>query len=344
MRRRVCRSAGDRRHPEDPLTCNHYLASVSVGHIGFAVQAEPVDGRGWSQLGRHVEASGFDAICVADHPGSTTSPFASLAALAQSTSTLLLGTAVLNLGTWEPLTLASEVATLQLLSDARCFLGVGAGHTPSEWTALGRPYPSAGKRVERMIEVVEATRALLRGDTVTVCTEHVHLDEAQLRWRIGLPATPPLLVGGNGTGVLRYGAEVADIVELTGLGRTLSDGHLHVPEWDPAAVDRRIGLVNAVNSGRDIRLGALMQRVVVTSERTAFLASFRERLVELMGDDLAPSLAGLAETPYMLVGTEDEMIRQLRTNRDRWGMTRYTVRDDAIEPLAPIIERLRADV
>lgn len=311
--------------------------------IGFALQADPRDGASWVRLARQAEAAGFEAICVADHPGSTASPFVALAALAGLTSTIQLGTAVLNLGMWQPLSLAAEVATLHLLSEGRSFLGVGAGHTPSEWTVIGRPYPSPSERVARMIEVVDATRALLLGERVTARTSHVQLEEARLGWPAGPPLTVPLLVGGNGRGVLRYGARVAEMVELTGLGRTLSDGHLHVPRWDPAAVDQRIELITGERGGRDVRLGALVQRVVITPDRADVLVTFRDELVALLGEDLAPSMQALADTPFLLIGSDDEVVHQLRTNRDRWGITRYTVRAEAVEPLAPIIERLRSE-
>jgi alkanesulfonate monooxygenase SsuD/methylene tetrahydromethanopterin reductase-like flavin-dependent oxidoreductase (luciferase family) len=89
---------------------------VEASNIGFALQADPGDGASWVRIGRRAENAGFEAICVGDHPGLTASPFVARAALAHSTSTILLGTAVLNLGTWEPLSLAAEVATLHLLS------------------------------------------------------------------------------------------------------------------------------------------------------------------------------------------------------------------------------------
>lgn len=311
-----------------------------ASRIGFAVQAGLDDGPSWAQLGRRAEAAGFEAICIGDHPGTSASPFVALAALTQSTSTIHLGTGVLNLGTWQPLSLAAEVATLQVISEGRTFLGVGAGHTPTEWTAIGQSFPSVGARVEHMIKVVEAARALLRGEPVTTRTEHVCLEAAQLRWPPDQTPTVPLLVGGNGTGVLRYGATAADMVELTGLGRTLPDGHQHVPDWSAQALDRRITLIAGAGGGRDIRLGALVQRVVITDERADFLSSFRDRLVAQMGTDLAPPLSALLETPYMLVGTEDQILQQLSDSRDRWGMSRYTVRTEAIDVLAPIIERL----
>ena len=108
--------------------------------IGFWLQADPADGESWVQLARHAEGIGFDGICLGDHPGLAASPFVALAALGQCTSTIQLGTAVVNIGTWKPLHLATEVATLVALSGQRVVLGVGAGHNPTEWTAPGRRF------------------------------------------------------------------------------------------------------------------------------------------------------------------------------------------------------------
>ena len=116
----------------------------------------------WLALAVEVERRGFDGLYVGDHPGSGPAPFVALAAAAAATERIKVGTCVLNAGMWDPVALANEVATLDLVSDGRAVLGVGAGHTPDEWTSTGRPYPSPGERVERMVELIEATRALLR--------------------------------------------------------------------------------------------------------------------------------------------------------------------------------------
>ena len=73
-----------------------------------------------------------------------------------------------------------------------------------------------------------------------------------------------------------------------------------------------------------------------------------EGTVTLRGDQErpsqpAPTMSDLVETPYVLVGSEDEILHQLRANRDRWGITRYTVRTEALDALAPIIDRLRLE-
>ena len=311
--------------------------------IGFWLQAEPADGGSWVQLARQAEGIGFEGICLGDHLGLGASPLVALAALAQRTSTIQLGTAVLNIGTWTPLPLASEVATLVAFSGERFVLGVGAGHNPTEWTATGQPFPTVGQRVEHMVEVVDATLALLRGEIVTQHTDHVRLHQAQLRRPTGPHVAIPLLVGGNGRGVLRYAARAADVIELTGLGRTLPGGQAHVPDWAPAAVDQRLALIKAQRGDRPYRLSALVQRCTITDSRADALHAFQGELAQLMGQQQAPTVADLVETPYVLVGSEVEILHQLGANRDRWRITRYTVRTEALDALAPIIDRLRLE-
>jgi alkanesulfonate monooxygenase SsuD/methylene tetrahydromethanopterin reductase-like flavin-dependent oxidoreductase (luciferase family) len=50
--------------------------------ISFAVQAAPTDTNGWVSLARKIDAMSFEALCVADHPGITSSPFLALAKVA----------------------------------------------------------------------------------------------------------------------------------------------------------------------------------------------------------------------------------------------------------------------
>src|SRR5438874_2042424 len=135
------------------------------------------DSAGWLDLARKVEGCGFDALYVADHPGVTASPFASLVAAALVSSTLKLGPYVCNSGVRDPVQLAGEAATVDVLSNGRFVLGLGAGHTPVEWTMEGRDYPSGGARVTRLGEMVEVITRLLCGEVVTFHGEYVHTVE-----------------------------------------------------------------------------------------------------------------------------------------------------------------------
>src|SRR4051794_8302940 len=109
--------------------------------IAFVAHAGLRNGRSWVQLATRCEALGLAGLYTADHPGVTPAPFVALAAAAAVSTTLELGPCVVNAGVWEPLALASEVATLDLASQGRAVLGIGAGHTPAEWTMTGRTYP-----------------------------------------------------------------------------------------------------------------------------------------------------------------------------------------------------------
>ena len=111
--------------------------------IRFGLQAGvDRDPRAWLDLAKRAEDSGFDALYVGDHPGVTASPFAALAAAASVTTTLKVGTYVLNAGVRDPLAIASDAATVDVLSGGRFVLGLGAGHTPAEWTMTGRVFPA----------------------------------------------------------------------------------------------------------------------------------------------------------------------------------------------------------
>jgi probable F420-dependent oxidoreductase len=192
--------------------------------IRFNVQMHPTDRAQWLAAAAATERAGFETLFVADHPGSTVSPFVALAAAAAVTETIRLGTYVANAGVWEPVLLANELATLDLVSGGRAVFGIGAGHTPREWTDRGLAYPSGRDRVTRMIEVADQTGEWLQR-LESPCAVQAHI---------------PMLVDGNGRRVLTYAADRADIVGITGLGRTLDDGHNHEVEWAASQIDARL--------------------------------------------------------------------------------------------------------
>jgi len=110
--------------------------------IDISIQAAPADLGSWLGLARRLEAGGFRALLAADHPGSGASPWPALGAAAAVTRTLGLGTNVAQAGVREPMHVAADAATLDILAPGRVLLGIGAGHTPREWADIGRDRPS----------------------------------------------------------------------------------------------------------------------------------------------------------------------------------------------------------
>lgn len=295
----------------------------------FALQAQPQHAADWLDLARRAEAAGFDTLLAADHPGSCAAPFVALAAAAAVTTTIRLGSYVSNAAVREPILLAADVATLDVVSGGRALLGLGAGHTPAEWDAIGQVRPNVTGRVDRCIAVAEATVRLLAGEQVTVATPELTMLNAQLTEPRPVQERVPLLIGTANSRLLGWAGEHADIVGLTGFGRTKSDGHQHEARWRLADIDAQVELARA---GGDATLEALVQLVEITDDAEAVLAEHAERL--------AMSVDELRQVPFLLVGTADEVVGAVRSHRERWGITRYAVRRAGLDALGPLLPRL----
>lgn len=307
---------------------------MSTSPIHVSLQASPEFGRSWTELARRCEDAGLRALLVSDHPGSGPSPFVALAAAASVTTTLRLGSYVLNAGVRDPLLIAADVATLDVVSDGRAEVGIGGGHTPAEWEMTGRTRPPAAQRVQHLMTVGAAVRALLDGESVLADTlgalRDVTLDEPRpVQERI------PLLIGGNNPELLAWAGQHADAVGLSGLGRTLPDGHRHTVSWSTARTDQTITAVRsgAARGGREVPpLEALVQMVSVTNDRPSAVAAF--------ADDFQLSVDDALAAPYLWIGTTQQIVEQLHAARERWGITRWVVRADALEAARDVIAHL----
>lgn len=303
--------------------------------IKVSVQARPRDIGSWIALARRLELGGFDALLVADHPGAGASPWPALGAAAAVTTSLRLGTYVLQTGVRDPVQAAADAATLDILAPGRVVLGLGAGHTFREWEAIGRQRPSPADRAGRLVEFVDVATRLLKGESVTVDGRYLRLNEARLDdLPVGDRVT--LAVGGSNRQILRLAAAHADIVALSGLGRTLPDGHRHEVRWSSEDLRAQVSLIReeSQRSGTCPAVEALVHVVNVSDNRPQTLAE--------LGDELQVSPDVLDDTPYVLVGTIPEMAAQLLRHAERFGITRYVVREPAVEVVGQVLPLLNA--
>lgn len=284
---------------------------------------------------RAAEAAGFDTVTIPDHINDTLlSPLILATAVAAGTDRIRIGTFVLNNEMRNPVQLAWEAATIDRLSHGRFELGIGAGHTPQEFAATGIPMRSAAERKARLGEAVEILRKLLDGETVTYQGEHYTVTNAAIEAPV--QERLPILVGGNGRGLLTHAGQHADCVGLNGLRRTLEDGHRHTVGFSRERLERQIRWARegAGASDNDPELNALVQRIEITDDReAAFDAAFADDpVIGLTRED------GLT-TPYLAFGTHAEIADQFRAAQSRWGISYFVTRN--IEAMAPIIERIR---
>lgn len=159
------------------------------------------------ELGQEAERLGYDKCWVYDEGLATRDVYVSLAAIAQKTSKVGLGTGITSPFTRHPAVTASAMATLDELSGGRAFLGLGAGGTLTlAPMAIERQKPLTAVR-----EMLQAIRPLLKGESVTFNGEIVKLQNASINYpRPNLP----IWIAGRGSKMLALGGELADGVVL----------------------------------------------------------------------------------------------------------------------------------
>jgi probable F420-dependent oxidoreductase len=300
---------------------------LRVGHqLSARIEGDPV------AVAVRAEELGFDIVVAADHVGPGWAPMPTLAAIAAVTDRIRLGTLVLNNDMRNPVQLAWEASTVDRLSGGRFELGLGAGHTPAEYDATGVERAAPTDRKRRLAESVEIVRDLLDGKLVDHEGEHYRTSRA------GIDRADqghlPILVGGNGADLLAHAGRHADIIGLQGLGRTREDGHSHEVKWSTQHLDEQIEQVRVGAGARfdDIEFNAMVQVVQITDDRQAALAKVVDRVEGLTMDDAV-------STPYLLIGSVDEIVLHMMTCNERWGISYFAVRE--LDDFVPVLRALR---
>ena len=302
----------------------------------FGVQClGATDGAAWRDLAHRVEGAGFDVLSVADHfVAGCLAPFTAMAIAAEATTRLRVASLVLNNDFRHPVVVASEILALDALSGGRVELGLGAGHGFPEYESSGIAFDDASVRIDRLRESVTILDSLLRGEATTFAGTHYTLD-AHRAWPASTQSPrPPILIGGNGRQLLRVAATHADIVGLSGTGKTKADGLTHdATGFVPEAVDERIALVRDAAAGRPIELHALVQQVVVTDDPRRAAERLAPHLPEISVDDIL-------RTPYLWIGSVDSICDNVLAAHEHWGFSYFTVFEHSLDAALPIVERL----
>jgi alkanesulfonate monooxygenase SsuD/methylene tetrahydromethanopterin reductase-like flavin-dependent oxidoreductase (luciferase family) len=277
---------------------------VALPHYDFSLpDGRAIDVEAIVEWARTIEALGFDSVWISDHlfldlaryggPAEpryhTPEAMTVLAALARETQRVRLGALVLCAAFRNPVMLANEVATVDLASNGRFELGLGAGWHEAEFDMLGIPFGTPGERIAALDEYLQIVRPLLRGETVGT---------AQIR---PAPAHDvPIWVGAKGgPRMLRLIAERADgwnvvwRMEPDAYARRLSvlhDACTNVGR-DPGEVHRSVGLITLI--GRNAE--DLAARLRAAQQWQPGIPLDREQLAR-----------------ECLVGTVDECIERIR--------------------------------
>jgi probable F420-dependent oxidoreductase len=289
---------------------------------------------------RQVEELGYDTLFAADHLGST-APFQMLVAAAAATSRIRLGTLVLNTAFWNPALLAREIITADTLTEGRLEVGLGSGHMKWEFDEAKIPWEGFGARADRLAATVEEIRRTFAAggyEQRRALEEAFGISPLRPVQRTGFGGYgPPLLLAGTGERVLRIAARHADIIGIAGTRQATGQPPGTFRMCTAQETDDVIRFARAEAGDRADRAewNILVQLVEVTGNRVAAA----EKLVTEQGETM--SAEELLATPFVLLGTVDEIAAQILRNRDRYGFTYYTVHAPFAEQFAPVIERVR---
>ena len=270
-----------------------------------------------------------------DHLGSQFAVGPGLAAVAAATTRLRIGTFVLQNDLRHPAFTAMEAATLDVLSNGRFELGLGAGgsYLP-DFETTGIPFAPPGVRVGRLIESVPIVKGLFADGPLTFNGQHYTVAGLE-----GVPKPvqrpyPPLLIGGGGPRVLALAAREADIVSV--LPRMLpGGGSFHLEQASAEAFTQQVALLRQEAGARfpDLEVNVLVQQVRVTDDAPAV----HEELSQLW-TPLTPEQ--VRDSPYFLIGAATQIAETLQARRQRLGISYVVVFARDMEALAPVVAQL----
>jgi probable F420-dependent oxidoreductase len=298
---------------------------------------------------REAEGLGYRAVFSADHLGMA-APFPVLVSAAEATDRLAVGTLVLNVPFWSPALLAREIATTDILTGGRLIAGLGAGHMKWEFDEAGIPWPPFAVRAGATEQMIGELERYFAG---ALEQRHPYWPLPRPVQREGFGGTgPPLLIGGTGDTVLRIAARHAQIVGVAGAYQVKGQPPGTFRLGTAAEADDRVRFARQCAGDRagQIEWHLLVQAVIVTGDRRGAAEQLvrdhraaAERAGAPLDEGAVITVDQALETPFLLIGTEDEIAAQLRRGRDRWGFSFITVHEPYLRDFAPVLERLRGE-
>jgi probable F420-dependent oxidoreductase len=282
-----------------------------------------------------LEDLGYSTFFVPDHfVDHPLAPIPTMAAVAAATETLRVGTLVLGNDYKHPAVVATEMATIDLISNGRLEVGLGAGWMTADYEKAGFPLDRAGIRIERLDESIDVLKGLFADGPFSYAGKHYTITELD-----GMPKPvqrphPPIIIGGGGKKVLSLAGRQADIVGINAnAARGYLDEALEVKSL-VEHVDEMVGWVKDAAGDRypELELQCLFSYCLVGDD----IGPGAERIAS----DVGLPLSEVVKVPTVAIGSVEEIIDEFQARRDRWDISYYVVMADDAEAFAPVVAAL----
>ena len=291
-----------------------------------------------TETARRAEAIGIDTLVVPDHLIEQLAPMATMAAIAAVSDRLRIAAFVLNNDLRHPAVLAQELASLDVLSEGRLDVAIGAGWNRAEYEAIGVSFDPTPVRQARLAEAVAVLKGCFADGPFSFAGEHYTITTYDAQPKPTQRPHPPFLIGGGGRRTLTLAGQEAQIVGLAprilpnGAGDPSSvtvEGNREKIEWVREAAGDRFDEI-------ELNIYPSMTAVSITDEPLHEASDVAHRLEERSGVRVSPE--ELLDAPHIFVNTVDGFVEKFQRMRDELGITSIMV--GALGELDPVVERL----
>ena len=291
-----------------------------------------------TESARRAEAIGIDTLVIPDHLIPQLAPVPAMAAIAAVSDRLRIGAFVFNNDLRHPAVLAQELASLDVLSDGRLDVAIGAGWNRAEYEAIGVGFDPTPVRQARLAEAVAVLKGCFADGPFSFAGEHYTITDYDAHPKPLQRPHPPFMIGGGGRRTLTLAAREAQIVGL-------APRILPVGAPDPASLTlegarEKVGWVRAAAGERfdDLVLNVYPSGVgpEIVDDPLARARDFAASLSERSG--VAYSAEEALESPHYFVDTVDGLVAKFERLRDELGVSSIMV--GTLGEIDPVVERL----
>lgn len=297
---------------------------------------EIVPGRRLADKARRAEDLGYHALVIPDHLTGQLSPIAGMTAIAAATSTLRVAGFVLNNDLRHPAVLSQDLAAIDVISDGRLDIAIGAGWNKPEYDAIGLPFDPTPVRQARLAEALTVIKKCLSGKPFSYSGEHYRITGYTGEPSVQRPH-PPVFIGGGGRRTLELAGREADIVGLA--PRILPTGR-DTRSMTLEATREKIGWVRAAARDRfssiEFNTYPTGWPPVLTDDLSGEVAKVVASLQETTGTTLTEQ--EVLDSPHIFIGSAARLAEKFQQLREEEGISSFMLGE--VGELEPVLGQL----
>lgn len=304
----------------------------------LAEARDPISARELGERARRAEALGYHALVVPDHVLDQLSPVPALAVIAAATERLRVGAFVFNNDLRHPAVLAQDLASLDVLSDGRLDVAIGAGWNRAEYDAVGIGFDPAPTRSDRLAEAVAVLKGCFADGPFSFEGRFYRITDHDGGPRPVQRPHPPFMIGGGGRRTLMLAAREAQIVGFAPRATASGPRDPRSMTWE-ATVEKVAWVREAAGDRFDaltLNVYPSSVEVIVTDDARGEARRVADQLTERTGVRLSED--EVLRSPHLFIGSLAGFEEKFLALREGLGISSIMVGE--LGPLDQVVERL----